>query len=128
MWFFFFFKQQTAYEIPKRDWSSDVCSSDLSLYRETYHIRPPVHPSRQGQIPGRRRYEGDRSDQAEVQAEYPAGPGVDRRQDRAAEGFDEGDSRGPRRKADEAELQAGSGGRGFLVKFPVAHSLVCVGS
>jgi len=27
----FFFKQKTAYEIPKRDWSSDVCSSDLSL-------------------------------------------------------------------------------------------------
>src|ERR1043166_5891983 len=28
---FFFFKQKTAYEIPKRDWSSDVCSSDLWL-------------------------------------------------------------------------------------------------
>src|ERR1043166_9329660 len=28
----FFFKQKTAYEIPKRDWSSDVCSSDLSAY------------------------------------------------------------------------------------------------
>src|ERR1043166_2482289 len=28
--FFFFFKQKTAYEIPKRDWSSDVCSSDLN--------------------------------------------------------------------------------------------------
>jgi len=26
---FFFFKQKPAYEIPKRDWSSDVCSSDL---------------------------------------------------------------------------------------------------
>ena len=26
-----FFKQKTAYEIPKRDWSSDVCSSDLIL-------------------------------------------------------------------------------------------------
>ena len=24
-----FFKQKTAYVIPKRDWSSDVCSSDL---------------------------------------------------------------------------------------------------
>src|ERR1043166_10226821 len=29
--FFFFFKQKTAYEIPKRDWSSDVCSSDLGM-------------------------------------------------------------------------------------------------
>src|SRR5882762_11377381 len=28
MFFFFFFKQKTAYEI-KCDWSSDVCSSDL---------------------------------------------------------------------------------------------------
>src|ERR1044071_3587466 len=27
--FFFFFKQKTAYEISTRDWSSDVCSSDL---------------------------------------------------------------------------------------------------
>ena len=29
--FFFFFKQKTAYEIVSRDWSSDVCSSDLTL-------------------------------------------------------------------------------------------------
>src|SRR5213075_3564284 len=26
---FFFFKQKTAYDITRRDWSSDVCSSDL---------------------------------------------------------------------------------------------------
>ena len=29
--FFFFFKQKTAYEIVSRDWSSDVCSSDLNF-------------------------------------------------------------------------------------------------
>src|SRR5216117_2714637 len=29
MMVFFFFKQKTAYEIRKGDWSSDVCSSDL---------------------------------------------------------------------------------------------------
>ena len=29
--FFFFFKQKTAYEIVSRDWSSDVCSSDLEF-------------------------------------------------------------------------------------------------
>ena len=29
MCFFFFFKQKTAYEMCGRDWSSDVCSSDL---------------------------------------------------------------------------------------------------
>ena len=28
----FFFKQKTAYEIGTGDWSSDVCSSDLSLH------------------------------------------------------------------------------------------------
>src|SRR3546814_13130669 len=30
MLFFFFFKQKTAYEMRISDWSSDVCSSDLS--------------------------------------------------------------------------------------------------
>eukprot|EP01026_Neomeris_dumetosa_P049426 TRINITY_DN4306_c0_g1_i5.p1 TRINITY_DN4306_c0_g1~~TRINITY_DN4306_c0_g1_i5.p1 ORF type:complete len:211 (+),score=6.28 TRINITY_DN4306_c0_g1_i5:39-671(+) len=30
--FFFFFKQKTAYEIRIRDWSSDVCSSDLFFF------------------------------------------------------------------------------------------------
>src|SRR5213075_892067 len=29
--FVFFFKQKTAYEITRRDWSSDVCSSDLEV-------------------------------------------------------------------------------------------------
>jgi len=29
LFFFFFFKQKTAYEISCCDWSSDVCSSDL---------------------------------------------------------------------------------------------------
>ena len=29
---FFFFKQKTAYEIVSRDWSSDVCSSDLPFF------------------------------------------------------------------------------------------------
>ena len=28
---FFFFKQKTAYEILTCDWSSDVCSSDLTI-------------------------------------------------------------------------------------------------
>ena len=29
----FFFKQKTAYEIVSRDWSSDVCSSDLRVMK-----------------------------------------------------------------------------------------------
>ena len=39
---FFFFKQKTAYEIYQCDWSSDVCSSDLTVpddgSRTTDHI------------------------------------------------------------------------------------------
>jgi len=31
LFFFFFFKQKTAYDIDVCDWSSDVCSSDLAL-------------------------------------------------------------------------------------------------
>ena len=31
--YIFFFKQKTAYEISPRDWSSDVCSSDLMIRR-----------------------------------------------------------------------------------------------
>ncbi len=31
---FFFFKQKTAYEIAHGDWSSDVCSSDLTAVNQ----------------------------------------------------------------------------------------------
>src|SRR3546814_10669680 len=33
LWFFFF-KQKTAYEMRMSDWSSDVCSSDLSRHQD----------------------------------------------------------------------------------------------
>src|SRR3546814_4079545 len=33
--FFFFFKQKTAYEMRISDWSSDVCSSDLIIWRSS---------------------------------------------------------------------------------------------
>src|SRR5216110_1699762 len=42
MFFFFFFKQKTAYEISSRDWSSDVCSSDLPAPTPT---PPPPAPA-----------------------------------------------------------------------------------
>ncbi len=35
---FFFFKQKTAYEIKECDWSSDVCSSDLTM--SPWHVQP----------------------------------------------------------------------------------------
>src|SRR3546814_8412887 len=37
--FVFFFKQKTAYEMRISDWSSDVCSSDLSIDKRSN----PVH-------------------------------------------------------------------------------------
>src|SRR3546814_4380348 len=36
--FFFFFKQKTAYEMRISDWSSDVCSSDLSTCSEALFL------------------------------------------------------------------------------------------
>ena len=35
---FFFFKQKTAYEMCGRDWSSDVCSSDLRQRVRSYSL------------------------------------------------------------------------------------------
>src|SRR5216117_4420099 len=41
--FFFFFKQKTAYEIRKGDWSSDVCSSDLPARVVTADLLDGLH-------------------------------------------------------------------------------------
>src|ERR1051325_6430499 len=62
---FFFFKQKTAYEITYGDWSSDVCSSDLSAVVDAHHDVPAVfeirhldaraerqRPVRRGQLAG----------------------------------------------------------------------------
>src|SRR3546814_10696301 len=39
MYFFFFvFKQKTAYEMRISDWSSDVCSSDLTFYKSENYV------------------------------------------------------------------------------------------
>src|SRR3546814_7565679 len=40
LFFFFFFKQKTAYEMRISDWSSDVCSSDLPLDRRVADNQP----------------------------------------------------------------------------------------
>src|SRR3546814_1227077 len=56
---FFFFKQKTAYEMRIRDWSSDVCSSDLwgdkSLHRRAASIptmrQTPQLPALRGLSP-----------------------------------------------------------------------------
>ena len=52
--FFFFFKQKTAYEIVVRDWSSDVCSSDLHPSNQGVSDTLPVgglHLGRLGSVP-----------------------------------------------------------------------------
>src|SRR3546814_11070007 len=40
--FFFFFKQKTAYEMRISDWSSDVCSSDLTMLGEKGRTAIPI--------------------------------------------------------------------------------------
>src|SRR3546814_7301865 len=40
-WFFCFFKQKTAYVMRIRDWSSDVCSSDLARQRNQVIVVDP---------------------------------------------------------------------------------------
>src|ERR1044071_3008744 len=42
LFFFFFFKQKTAYEISTRDWSSDVSSSDLPRPRHVDRREVPL--------------------------------------------------------------------------------------
>src|SRR3546814_1903328 len=54
-WYFFFFKQKTAYEMRISDWSSDVCSSDLTAR----HSRPGTTHRRSTEL--RRRGGGRRS-------------------------------------------------------------------
>src|SRR3546814_5354369 len=52
-YFYFFFKQKTAYELRISDWSSDVCSSDL----DTDGTGLPRGP---GEVQGNRARVGDR--------------------------------------------------------------------
>src|SRR3546814_4418171 len=44
---FCFFKQKTAYELRISDWSSDVCSSDLSRPDDGHGLHPFAAPRRQ---------------------------------------------------------------------------------
>src|SRR3546814_3972704 len=45
MFLFFFFKQKTAYEMRISDWSSDVCSSDLTDRADSASIRLANRPA-----------------------------------------------------------------------------------
>src|SRR3546814_20928176 len=71
MYFFFFFKQKTAYEMRISDWSSDVCSSDLiaeqvqegriGLVRHAFAQPVPHrrHVGKEAQMPKRRALGGE---------------------------------------------------------------------
>src|SRR3546814_17791441 len=49
---FFFFKQKTADEMRISDWSSDVCSSDLSAARPPHVTQPiPLHHALAARLP-----------------------------------------------------------------------------
>src|SRR3546814_1818721 len=53
LYFFFFFKQKTAYEMRISDWSSDVCSSDLDLVQfEGMRLSLHVLQARLGEFAG----------------------------------------------------------------------------
>src|SRR3546814_6522568 len=85
--FFFFSKQTTAYELRIRDWSSDVCSSDLRPGR-------PRDPDPADRDAGRARSLGDQPRTAAAQpADLPAVRGVHRR----GHGHDGGQRLGRRR-------------------------------
>src|SRR3546814_14183721 len=62
--FFFFFKQKTAYEMRISDWSSDVCSSDLPARctegPPPQGARRPTVPDEGGVAAGRRPADRDR--------------------------------------------------------------------
>src|SRR3546814_1655649 len=45
MFFFFFFKQKTAYDMRISDWSSDVCSSDLQSHYSRHWMTHEVNQS-----------------------------------------------------------------------------------
>src|SRR5881396_3580229 len=62
--FFFFFKQKTAYEMVRSDWSSDVCSSDLVPRLGVLRWRSGAAESGYVQLQLRRR--GTRSEERRV--------------------------------------------------------------
>ena len=61
--FFFFFKQKTAYEIYQCDWSSDVCSSDLLPGMESERPAPTEPDSGDADTTGAE-VDGERIDRA----------------------------------------------------------------
>src|SRR3546814_4823583 len=73
--FFFFFKQKTAYEMRISDWSSDVCSSDLSAGAGSAALRTPAQvPANSRRAPGAHAPRAQRQSHAarQQEAQQPA--------------------------------------------------------
>src|SRR3546814_4783732 len=70
---FFFFKQKTAYELRISDWSSDVCSSDLSASMS------PCWPPARTASPPKPACSGARDERARFHAGRNAGGAADLR-------------------------------------------------
>src|SRR3546814_15687054 len=83
--FFFFFKQKTAYEMRISDWSSDVCSSDLSSPDHWRRLRQAVQAGGRAarpplrQKPGRFRPAGDDPRRARRRCRSSGGRSEERR-------------------------------------------------
>src|SRR3546814_8457967 len=57
--FFFFFKQKTAYEMRISDWSSDACSSDLSLHQSYVFAKVISFPLNSKRAEARLKFNGE---------------------------------------------------------------------
>src|SRR3546814_8643565 len=64
VWYFFFFKQKTAYEMRISDWSSDVCSSDLDTILRSPAARSarPARSAKSSRLRSSSCYSGTRSE------------------------------------------------------------------
>src|SRR3546814_7135280 len=74
---FFFFKQKTAYDVRISDWSSDVCSSDLSAGARQEMLLPEARRGlvREARPPCRHRRKGRQRRTLSVRREWRrAGP------------------------------------------------------
>src|SRR3546814_5524303 len=90
VFFFFFFKQKTAYEMRISDWSSDVCSSDLTMMgrdaerQQLALVRGDAAQREPDQRPARRRPRDQPvgARHGEDLAQHVGSPGIERSEER----------------------------------------------
>src|SRR3546814_5588971 len=85
---FFFFKQKTAYEMRISDWSSDVCSSDLSgmmQRRFLANMRATTPKSDQAVQPGPPPWSRKRGAPSPISMRWNSRPATDRSEEHTSE-------------------------------------------